>query len=158
VSVASVAHESSKGIDFEDINWVTRKRSEIGTYQDSKLANVQYMFGLGERLKARGIDGDVTVTSLQPGFAASDLYRKSPWIVRTMLLPLIGTHARNLSINEVRSAVDESFANGTYTNPSRLKLYGPPVVGQPSAVAKDLALVEQLWLKTEEIVGEKFFA
>ena len=37
VSVASVAHEGSKGIDFDDIGWTTRKRSETVTYAVAPL-------------------------------------------------------------------------------------------------------------------------
>jgi NAD(P)-dependent dehydrogenase (short-subunit alcohol dehydrogenase family) len=157
VSVASVAHESTKGIDFEDINWDKRKRDALMCYCDSKLANVHYMYGLGKRLKERGLDGEVTVTSLQPGFAGSGLYRDFNCVLRAFVTQFMATNPKNLAANEVRAATDESFTTGTYTNPARSKFWGPPVLAEPTDVAKDEQRCDRLWQITEEKVGQKFF-
>mmetsp|Transcript_21698 Transcript_21698/g.48926 ORF Transcript_21698/g.48926 Transcript_21698/m.48926 type:complete len:134 (+) Transcript_21698:322-723(+) len=126
-------------------------------YCDSRLANEHYRFGLGERLTERGLGSEITVVRLQPGFAGSDFYANWPWIFKTLVLTFLAGSPKSLSCNEVRCAVDESFTTGTYTNPARMKRWGAPVVGEPTAYSKDKEQCDKLWNKTEKLVGEPFF-
>eukprot|EP00928_Gymnodinium_smaydae_P078313 TRINITY_DN6215_c0_g3_i1.p1 TRINITY_DN6215_c0_g3~~TRINITY_DN6215_c0_g3_i1.p1 ORF type:complete len:345 (-),score=85.86 TRINITY_DN6215_c0_g3_i1:347-1330(-) len=154
VSVASLGHEMSKGIDFE--TWLTKASDGMaGTYCDSKLANVQYMFALKRRLEAAGLQDDIHVTSLQPGYA-SEFYRSGEgclaWFARQFAVS-----PESLAINQVRHAVDlEGIPSGTYTQCKNKKFYGPPVIAIPAPVARDEVAQEKLWEKSEEAIGEKF--
>eukprot|EP00928_Gymnodinium_smaydae_P078312 TRINITY_DN6215_c0_g2_i1.p1 TRINITY_DN6215_c0_g2~~TRINITY_DN6215_c0_g2_i1.p1 ORF type:complete len:328 (-),score=89.43 TRINITY_DN6215_c0_g2_i1:362-1345(-) len=154
VAVASLGHEMSKGINFD--TWLTKKSDGMaGTYCDSKLANVQYMFALKRRLEAAKLQDDIHVTSLQPGYA-SGFYRKGEGCL-ACLARQFATSPESLAINQVRHAVDiEGIPSGTYTQCKKKKFYGPPVIAIPAPVARDEAAQELLWEKSEEAIGEKF--
>ena len=153
VSVASLGHEMTKGIDFD--KWLTRKTDVGYCYADAKLANVQYMFALKRRLESAGIADQVTITSLQPGYARSELYDGLNRCLRPLAL-LMSTPPDTIAINPVRHAIDlEGIPSGTYTQCKRLKMYGPPVLTIPAKPALDEAAQERLWIETEKVVGER---
>jgi retinol dehydrogenase 12 len=82
VNVASEGHYKAKGIDFEAIRRSTRTRTAFPEYCVSKLGNVLHAAELGRRLAGTG----VTTYSLHPGVVATDVWRKVPWPIRTLML------------------------------------------------------------------------
>ena len=62
----------------------------------------------------------------------------------------------NVAENEVRAACDLSLKSGDYTNPARNKFYGPPVLAEPSKLARDAGSAEKLWEVSEKCVGSFF--
>ena len=81
VNVASDAHFSAPGIDFEAARRATRSRTGMAEYSVSKLANVLHAQELGRRLAGTG----VTTYALHPGVIASDIWRRVPWPVRPLM-------------------------------------------------------------------------
>ena len=72
VTVASDAHYSAKGIDFEAVRRRTRGIAGLREYAVSKLCNVLFTQEL-----ARGVAGTgVTTYALHPGVVASDIWRR----------------------------------------------------------------------------------
>ncbi|MFL5829205.1 MAG: SDR family oxidoreductase [Solirubrobacteraceae bacterium] len=85
VNVASDAHFSAKGIDFEAVRRPTRSRTGLPEYSVSKLANVLHAQELARRLDGQGI----TTYSLHPGVIATNIWRGIPWPIRPLMkLPM----------------------------------------------------------------------
>lgn len=70
--VSSVVHANSPSrrydLNFDDLNWKTRKYSAFDAYGEAKLAAVLYALELSERLEGTG----VTTASIHPGWARSN--------------------------------------------------------------------------------------
>ncbi len=81
VTVASQAHYSAPGIDFEALRRPARGLTGMREYAVSKLANVLFSAELGRRLDGTG----VTTYALHPGVIASDMWRRVPWPVRPLM-------------------------------------------------------------------------
>ena len=69
VTVSSMAHRGAK-LDFDDLNWETRKFSGLGAYGASKLANILFTVELASRLAGSG----VTANCLHPGVVATNIF------------------------------------------------------------------------------------
>lgn len=87
VNVASEAHRSAPGIDFEAVREPTRSISGMREYAVSKLANVLHAQELARRLRDQG----VTSYALHPGVIASDIWRRVPWPVRPLVKLRMGS-------------------------------------------------------------------
>ena len=81
VNVASDAHYSAKGIDFDAVRKPTKTRTGLPEYSVSKLANVLHAQELARRLDGTG----VTTYALHPGVIASDIWRHVPWPIRPLM-------------------------------------------------------------------------
>ena len=69
VTVSSMAHRGAT-LDFDDLNWETRKFSGLGAYGASKLANILFTVELASRLAGTG----VTANCLHPGVVATNIF------------------------------------------------------------------------------------
>ena len=74
VNVSSTAHKIGK-LNFEDLNWETRRYSKMRSYGDSKLANLYFTNELQKRLDRQS--SGVIVASVHPGATATELSRHS---------------------------------------------------------------------------------
>ena len=81
VTVASDAHYSAKGIDFEAVRRRARGITGLREYAVSKLCNVLFTQELARRVAGTG----VTAYALHPGVVASDIWRRVPWPVRPIV-------------------------------------------------------------------------
>ena len=81
VNVASGAHFSATGIDFDAVREPTKSLTGMPEYAVSKLANVLHAQELARRVDA----AEVTTYSLHPGVVASDIWRHVPWPARTLM-------------------------------------------------------------------------
>ena len=81
VTVASDAHYSARGIDFEALRRPTRGITGLPEYAVSKLCNVLFTQELARRVAGTG----VTTYALHPGVVASDIWRRVPWPVRPFI-------------------------------------------------------------------------
>ncbi|XP_054106072.2 retinol dehydrogenase 13 isoform X3 [Callithrix jacchus] len=70
INLSSLAHIAGH-IDFDDLNWQTRKYDPKAAYSQSKLAVVLFTKELSRRLQGSG----VTVNALHPGVARTELGR-----------------------------------------------------------------------------------
>ena len=142
VNVASQSHYSAKGIDWDALQKPTRTTTAMREYGVSKLANVLFTKELARRLEGT----DVTTYALHPGVVATDVWRRVPrpfaWLMkRFMWTPEQGART------SLRCATAPELANetGRYYDHSREK--------QPSKLAQDAHLAEELWQKSAEWVG-----
>ena len=81
VTVASDAHYSARGIDFEAVRRPARGITGLPEYAVSKLCNVLFSAELARRTAGTG----VTTYALHPGVVASDIWRRVPWPVRPLV-------------------------------------------------------------------------
>jgi retinol dehydrogenase-12 len=81
VTVASDAHYSARGIDWEAVRRPARGITGLGEYAVSKLCNVLFSQELARRTAGTGL----TTYALHPGVVASDIWRRVPWPVRPLM-------------------------------------------------------------------------
>jgi len=157
VTVASNAHRTG-ALDFDDLNWTTRKYSRPRAYADSKLANLLFTLELQRRLSAVG--SPVLAMAAHPGWAATNLGA-------TSFSPLtrvgIGILNRIVAQDAVTAATPTLFAateplpGGSYSGPSaRREMAGPPALTTPATHASDPVAAARLWMLSEELTGIRF--
>jgi retinol dehydrogenase 12 len=81
VTVASDAHYSARGIDWEAVRRPARGLTGMHEYAVSKLCNVLFSQELARRTAGTGVHS----YALHPGVVASDIWRRVPWPVRPIV-------------------------------------------------------------------------
>jgi retinol dehydrogenase-12 len=81
VTVASDAHYSAPGIDWDALRRPARGITGLGEYAVSKLCNVLFSQELARRTAGTGVHS----YALHPGVVASDIWRRVPWPVRPLV-------------------------------------------------------------------------
>ena len=142
VNVSSQAHRGAKGIDFQAVRRRTRSTTAQPEYGVSKLANILFTRSLAKRLEGSGI----TTYALHPGVVATDIWRRLPsyvaWFPKLfMLTPEQGAQT-TLHCTLSEAAGKET---GLY--------YDKSAVREPTEVALDDALAEELWARSLEWTG-----
>jgi retinol dehydrogenase-12 len=137
VTVASDAHYSARGIDWDALRRPARGITGMHEYAVSKLCNVLFSAELARRTAGTG----VTTYALHPGVVASDIWRRVPWPVRPLLT------RRMLS-------VDEGAATSLYcaTSPevaSESGLFYDSCARRPASPVATLSLGRELWERSE---------
>jgi len=138
VTVASDAHYSAPGIDFETLRRPARGITGLREYAVSKLANVLFSAELARRTAGTG----VTTYALHPGVVASDIWRRVPWPVRPILT------RRMLSVDE-GAATSLYCATALEVAQESGLFYDKCAQCAPSAVATP-PLAAELWKRSEE--------
>jgi retinol dehydrogenase-12 len=141
VNVSSEAHYRVKGIDFDAVCSATKTLTGFSEYGVSKLANLLHAQHLAGLLDGSG----VSTYALHPGVVASDIWRRIPWPLRSlmkrrMLTPEQGA-ATSLYCATSSELADES---GHYYDNRKRR--------EPSAVATP-ELAAELWRRSSEWVG-----
>ena len=138
VIVASRAHERVRRVDLDDLRRPTRTISGFPEYQVSKLCNVLHAKALARRLEGIG----VTTYALHPGVVASDVWRKVPWPARAVMKLFMVTNEEGAQTT-LRCATDPALADETGL------YYSDCAQKQAAALARDEALQEELWRRSE---------
>jgi retinol dehydrogenase-12 len=138
VNVASVAHYDAAGIDWDGVRRPTRSVTGMREYSVSKLANVLHAQELARRLTGSG----VTTYALHPGVIASDIWRRVPWPVRSLMKRRMDTpeHGARTSLY-CATAAEVAGESGQYYDACRRK--------EPAAAATE-ALGEELWRRSSD--------
>jgi retinol dehydrogenase 12 len=138
VTVASDAHYSARGIDWEAVRRRTRGITGLREYAVSKLANVLFSAELARRTAGTG----VTTYALHPGVVASDIWRRVPWPARPLVTRRMLT-------------VDEGAATSLYcaTSPEVAQdsgLYYENCAPRAASAVATPELAAELWRRSEE--------
>jgi len=138
VTVASRAHRYVNHLRFEDLTVRTRSWLTIREYAVSKLANILFSQELGRRLQGSGVN----TYALHPGVIASEIWRHAPQFIvklraRSMITPEEGAKT-TLYCASSNAVADQT---GLY--------YDQCQVRQPSALASNQTLAEELWRYSE---------
>lgn len=157
VAVASIAHNIRAKIDFDDLQWESRRYDRVAAYGQSKLANLMFTYDLQRRLAAAAkTNGAKTIAvAAHPGVAATELVRHVPGASLPGVSWLSG---RLLNTSELgalptlRAATDPAVRGGQYYGPDGFKeLRGYPVLVTSNAQSNDKAVQERLWSVSEKL-------
>ena len=157
VTVSSTAHRTGT-IDFDDLNWTTRRYRRGAAYAQSKLANLLFTLELQRRLEASG--SAVIATAAHPGWASTNLGAPA---YGARLNATVGLVSRLLANDAAGGAAPTLFAavapmpGGGYAGPGRRReLAGPPRLVGRSAAASDPVAAARLWELSEELTGVRY--
>ena len=143
VNVASGAHMIVKRIDWSVLERRgTPKRSGFADYAVTKLMNVLHAKQLARRLAGTS----VTTYALHPGAVASNIWRALPrplqWFGKLFML---SNEQGAESPLYCATAPELAATTGRYYDRTR--------EARPSPLAEDAALAQELWARTEALVG-----
>jgi retinol dehydrogenase 12 len=141
VNVSSDAHYQARGIDFTALRRRARTVTGMHAYAVSKLCNVLFTQELARRLDGSGI----TTYALHPGMVGSDMWRKVPWPVRSVLTARMLTTEQGAQTSLYCATSDEVAGQSG-------RFYDKCAERKPSGVATpDLGRI--LWERSEAWAG-----
>ncbi len=139
VNVSSSAHYRCKRFDWDSLRKPARSLTTIKEYSASKLANVLFTRELARRLHGR----KVTAYALNPGFAASEIWRALPRPLPALMKPfMISNEAGAMTSLHCATAPELAGRSGLY--------YDSCLEREPSKLALDDDLARELWKKSLE--------
>ena len=167
VNVSSCFHDKAMGregkIDLGDLFFETREYDGWEAYAQSKLANLLHARGLAKRLEGTG----VTAVSVHPGWVRTNLARHSMplWVQNYIMRPVLGLMGMIEPWQGAQTSLYAALADDVSDHPgayySQLGVYrdkscnkGGWPLKSPNPAAHDDAMVEGLWAKSLELVGE----
>ncbi|SDG48481.1 NAD(P)-dependent dehydrogenase, short-chain alcohol dehydrogenase family [Lentzea fradiae] len=154
VTTATSLAQGTGKIDFDDLNWHTRKYSTTAAYAQSKLANMMFTLELGRRLRAAG--SAVVATASHPGWTATELTRHSPGVLRKVS-PLIGMPPGKGVLPTMRAATDPAAPNGSCWGPAHLfETKGHPEPARVPRRAQDAAVAGRLWEESTRLTEVRY--
>lgn len=146
-------------ISFDDPQWQRRRYRPMGSYAQSKLADLIMARQLSAIAANRG--WDLISVAAHPGYTRTNLQSTGPNLGRESngrsafdfpLFPSqeVGTGAEPL----LYAAADPAAVNGGYYGPSgRFELVGPTGTARVPRRAKDLETARRLWADAERLTG-----
>jgi len=143
VTVSSQSHYSAKGIDFDKLREPTQSVTGVKEYEVSKLCNVLFSAELARRSE----NSTIRTYSLHPGVIASDIWRKIPWPVRSIIKLFMASNEQGAKTTlHCAISSDVSKESGLYYDKCKSKT--------PSRIAADPELSARLWEQSENWVAE----
>ncbi len=150
VNVASLAHYKGR-MNFEDLHYQNRTYWRVGSYGQSKLANLLFTFELDKRLKAAG-ERTIALAS-HPGWTSTDLQRHMPG-PGAALFRAVAMSAAQGALPSLRAATDDDVSGGEYFGPKGMTgTHGFPVLVGCSKAARDPRKAAKLWALSEKMTG-----
>ena len=148
VTVASLAHYKGR-MNLDDLHYKDRTYWRVGSYGQSKLANLLFTFELDRRLKAAG-ERTIALAS-HPGWTSTDLQRHMPGPGAALFRAIAMSAARG-ALPSLRAATDENVSGGEYFGPKGMTgTHGFPVLVGCSKAARDLKTAAKLWEISEKM-------
>jgi retinol dehydrogenase-12 len=139
VNVASKAHYDAKELDFSQFRVSTKTMTGVPEYAVSKLCNVLFT----KSLAAGKAGGDIKSYSLHPGVVASDAWRQMPWPIRPLIKMFMISNEEGAKTSLYCATSPEvEELSGEYFDECKVK--------EPSKLALDAILADELWKKSEE--------
>jgi len=154
VNVSSQAHRTGK-MDFDDLNWESRKYSKLGSYGQSKLANLLFTFELQRKLEALG--ADTKVAAAHPGWTGTNLQQHVKLF--EWMNSLFAMAPWKGALPTLRAAIDPEVQSGDYFGPRGLfEMSGYPVKVGTTKAARSEADAARLWQQSVAMTGVTFDA
>jgi NAD(P)-dependent dehydrogenase (short-subunit alcohol dehydrogenase family) len=163
VSVASMAHNWTRGMDLDDPFFEHKKYDKWDAYGKSKLANLLFTFELNRRLKKAGVA--VTAAAAHPGYSETNLGFVGPQIEKSALGKLVmqagnALFAQPASIGALPTLYAASMADmagGDYIGPDGFKqMRGYPTKVGTRRLAQDEKLQNRWWVLSERLTGVSY--
>ncbi len=158
VTVSSIMHKGSQGLDFADLDAAQSYRKSRA-YANSKLANLLFTYELDRRLKAFDVQAGhgMIAVAAHPGYAATNLQRTSGFFVALIMNRLVAQSQEMGALPILRAATEEPLAGGEYFGaPNLAGMRGYPTRVASSNTSHDLPMAARLWAVSEQLSGVRF--
>ena len=162
VTVASIAHKRGR-LNFNDLQ-STKNYSPMGSYQQSKLADLMLALELDRRLRAAS--SPVMSIAAHPGVAHTNLFERGDHSPVQKTVRKVVSHAIGIVLNtDAEGALPTLYAataadakGGGYYGPKGFQeMRGDEVVAaQVAPQARDEAAAARLWKICEELTGVSY--
>lgn len=149
-----------KTIQFEDMNW-DKNYSPNGVYSQSKLAQIMCVYELQDRLKEAG-KTNVQAYACHPGASRTSLIKTSGslmtrFVWQLMKLSPLVQSAEKGAYPQLMCATEEDLDQSGFYGPTGKNNWTGPVGAHTlEPHAKDKAVSEKLWERTEKETGVKW--
>lgn len=151
INVSSGAHRYGN-LDFDDLDWSSRRFLRWRAYGDSKISNLYFTFELQRRIAQS--DSKVIVAAAHPGYSATGLQKT---LFLKILNILVAQSAAMGALPTLKAAIDPSVQPGNYFGPSGPgEMRGFPVEVHANKLAQDQNIAEKLWEVFEQLTGVTF--
>ena len=162
VSVASMAHRWTRGLDLEDLNFERRSYRKWDAYGKSKLANLLFTYELQRRLAKNGA-GTIAVAA-HPGYSATNLGFAGPEMEKSLLgrITMQLGNAMFAQSGEMGAypqiyACSMPVQGADYIGPDGWRqLRGYPRKVGSNRASRDEATAQGLWALSEKLTGVKY--
>jgi NAD(P)-dependent dehydrogenase (short-subunit alcohol dehydrogenase family) len=155
VTVSSMAHWPGR-INFDDLNWKTRRYSPWLAYSQSKLANLLFTSELQRRLEAAA--SPLRALAAHPGYSHTNLQgasgRKLGDALMSAATRVVATDA-DFGARQTLYAASQDLPGNTFVGPRFGYIGRTQPVGR-SRRARDAATATALWELSEQLTGTKF--
>jgi NAD(P)-dependent dehydrogenase (short-subunit alcohol dehydrogenase family) len=155
VTVSSMAHWPGR-INFDDLNWKSRRYSPWLAYSQSKLANLLFTSELQRRLDAVG--SPLRALAAHPGYSHTNLQgasgRKLGDALMSAATRVVATNA-DFGARQTLYAASQDLPGDTFVGPRSGYIGRTQPVGR-SRRARDAATATALWELSEQLTGTKF--
>ena len=155
VTLTSFAHWPGR-IDFDDLNWKTRRYSAWLAYSQSKLANLLFTSELQRRLTLAG--SPLRSVAAHPGYSHTNLQGASGRKVGDALMSaatrVVATSA-DFGAQQTLYAASQDLPGDTFVGP-RFGWIGRTQPVSRSRRAQDPTTATALWEVSEQLTGTKF--
>ena len=162
VTLASIAHKRGR-LNFDDLQ-ATKNYSPMGSYQQSKLADLMLAFELDRRLRAAS--SPVMSIAAHPGVAQTNLFEAGDYSAVEKTLRKVVSHAIGIILNtDAEGALPTLYAatgvdakSGGYYGPRGFQeMRGDEVVeAEVAPQARDEAAAARLWKICEELTDVSY--
>jgi NAD(P)-dependent dehydrogenase (short-subunit alcohol dehydrogenase family) len=150
VNMASNAHRLVKGLDFDDIDFATRRYDQMEAYGKSKLATLLFTFELDRRLQKVG--ADTIAVAAHPGYSNTNP-DKGGFLLR-LTTALIAQPPAMGVLPALYAATAPDVRGGDYIGPGGMaEMRGYPAKAVAKATARDTEVAKRLWDLSVERTG-----
>jgi NAD(P)-dependent dehydrogenase (short-subunit alcohol dehydrogenase family) len=154
VTVSSINHRAGR-MNFDDLQG-ERRYSRWGAYNQSKLANLLFVFELDRRLRASG--ASLRSIAAHPGYSATNLQHGTPSPFERVFFPvgnrLIAQSAEMGALPVLYAATMPDVRSGAYVGPRGFgEVRGYPGEAKSTRSARDPLAARRLWEESEGLTG-----
>ena len=149
INLSSIAHNSTRELNLDDINYANEEYSGWKAYSRSKYCNILFTKELAKRLEK----DEITVNAVHPGGVRTEIAEKNAnWYTKlgwTIMKPFMITVEKGAATSiYLASSLDVSDKTGHYWVKSKQEWSNRPSQDEANWLA--------LWEKSEKLVGQEF--
>lgn len=153
VSMSSMAHRLTAGLDPEDPGLTTRAYKPMDAYGRSKLAALLFTLELDRRLKAA--QSRAAAVTAHPGYSATNT-DLGGFFMR-LATRLFAQPAAQGALPALFAATDTGLRGGEYIGPGGFKeLSGLPKQVECSEQGRDPVMARRLWTLSQQLTGLRY--
>ena len=162
MNVASMAHNWTRGLDLDDLNFERRRYNKWDAYGKSKLANLTFTFELDRRLRKLG--SKVLTVAAHPGYSATNLMYVGPAQEKSSLGKIIMDIGALFAQSAAMGALPSLYAatmpdvqGADYIGPDGFQqMRGYPKKVGCRSIARDPEIGARLWKLSEQLTGVSY--